>query len=272
MEVVSASSGVAGLVTLGITVCQGLLDYYDSWKHAETQVAHMYASIEALSKTLKLLESTVQHESFDRDIKVRVEECIKSAEMGFQSLRRKLDKVQLVSSQESWKTKATFQIRRTMFPFKESTLARLKELGNELRDDLSLALSLLQIDASTDALRRLDLLGQSITEVSTGVGTLKEQTAIVLEDVKDIRSSTMATSGLVDGLMLAQATEFKRKVCDWLSPLSKEFQRKQMDTFNIENRQDGISQLVFETSEFKDWLSGRGTTLWCSGIRETNFP
>lgn len=45
MEPLGLSSGAAGLISLGISVCQGLLDYYRSWKYAEDQVAYMYESI-----------------------------------------------------------------------------------------------------------------------------------------------------------------------------------------------------------------------------------
>lgn len=270
MEALGIASGVAGIISLGITVCQGLLDYYDSWKDAQASVAQMYASIEALTKTLRLLETALKHEHFLRDIVARLEECIRSVENGFQSLQKKLDKVQLVPSDEGWKARAKSQFRRAEFPFKESTLIKLKELGSELRDDLSLALSLLQIDSSGIALQKLDLVGRRVAEVSSNVTVLADQSTFISKNVKDIKAFTLATSESVNDLVLAEAHNYTRKVCNWLSPLSVEFQKKQLDTFNIPNRQDGTSQWFFETSEFNDWLSGTGTSLWCPGIRESN--
>ena len=41
------------------------------------------------------------------------------------------------------KTKGSF--RRAIYPLKQSVLVKLKELANELRDDLALALSVLQM-------------------------------------------------------------------------------------------------------------------------------
>lgn len=269
MEALGVSSGVAGLISLGITVCQGLLDYYDSWKDAESHVERMYTSIQALTKTLRLLESAVQHKAFDPDVVIRVEDCIKSVEKGLQSLQRKLDKVRLVLVQEGWKAKAKSQLRRTLFPFKESTLAKLNELGNELKDDLSLALNLLQIDSSTAALKRLDLVGQTLIEVSTNVDVLKERSISISENVKDVQVSAMTTFRSVSDLVSTQTNDYMRKVYDWLSPLSSEFQRKQFDTFNIQNRQDSTAQWFFETSKFKSWLNDSGATLWCPGIRES---
>ena len=269
MEALGISSGAAGLIFLGITVCQGLLDYYDSWKNAESHTAQMYTSIQALTKTLRLLESAIQHEAFDPDVVTRVEDCIRSVEKGVQSLQKKLDKLRLVPVQEGWKAKAKSQLHRTLFPFKESTLAKLKELGNELRDDLSLALSLLHIDSSTAALKRLDLVGQTLIDVSTNVDVLQERSISLSENLKDVQVSTMTTSRSVSGLVSTQTNDHVRKVCDWLSPLSTEFQRKQMDTFNIRNRQDGTALWFLKASEFKNWLSDSGATLWCPGIRES---
>ena len=86
MEAFGISSGVAGLISLGITVCQGLLDYSGSWKDAKSHVKQMYTSVLALTKTLRLLESAVQHKAFDPDVVIRVEDCIKAVEKGLQSL------------------------------------------------------------------------------------------------------------------------------------------------------------------------------------------
>ena len=258
MEALSISSGVAGLISLGITACQGLLDYYDSWKNAESNVTSMYTSIQALTKTLKLLELAVQHQTFHPDIVIRVEDCIKSAHNGIQSLEKKLNKVRLVPAQDEWRAKAKSQFHRALFPFKESTLVKLNELGNELRDDLSLALNLLNIDSSTAALTRLDMVGQTLTNVSTNIDVLKERSISISENISDLVST--------------RTSHDMQKMYDWLSPLLTEFQRKQFDTFNIQNRQDGTAHWFLEATEFKRWLIHSGATLWCPGIRESELP
>ncbi len=268
MEGLGLSTGAAGLISLGITICQGLLDYYDSWKNAESHVSQMYLSIETLTKTLQLLERATQHEYFDPDIVSRVEESIKCLEKGLRSLKKKLDKVRLIPLQEGLKAKAKTQLRRTLFPFKESTLARLKELGNELRDDLSLALNLLHIDSSITTLHKLDLVDQKLTGISIDVGVMSERSISVTENIRDMQLSAAATSGSVDSLIINQNQSLTRKICNWLSPLSSKFQRKQVDTFNIPNRQDGTAQWFFQALRFKSWLNDTGATLWCPGIRK----
>ncbi|KAL9070376.1 MAG: hypothetical protein Q9161_004935 [Pseudevernia consocians] len=269
MEALGLSSGAAGLISLGLTVCQGLLDYYHSWKNAEDQVAQMYASIEALTETLKLLASAIEPEVFSRNSVQRVEESIKSAERGLQSLGKKLDKIHNVTLQSGWQAKGIAQFRRTLFPFKESTLAKLKELGIELRQDLMLALEVLQIECSANSLQKLDLLVHDLEKVSVNVDILQERSALISRNVQSIEASSQKTYKSVDGLVTTHNNDYCRKVYDWLSPLTVEFQKKHLDTFNTQGRQDAAAQSQLETTEFRTWLSRSGETLWCPGIQGT---
>lgn len=267
MEALGLSSGAAGLISLGLTVCQGLLDYYHSWKNAEIQVEQMYASIEALTETFKLLALAIEPKVFSRNSVQRVEENIKSAEKGLQSLGKKLDKIRHVPLQSGWKAKGMAQFRRTLFPFKESTLVKLKELGIELRQDLMLALEVLQIECSADSLQKLDSLFHDLTKVSVGVEILQERSTLISRNVQSIEASSQKTYKSVDGLVMTHNEEYCRKVYEWLSPLTVEFQKKHLDTFNTQGRQDAAAQSQLETTEFRTWLSTSGETLWCPGIR-----
>ena len=271
MDALSVSAGAAGFISLGITVCQGLLDYYRSWKNAEDQVAHMYASIEALTETFKLLESAIQSKLFSQATVQKVEESIRSAESGLQSLQKKLQKVRLTPSQPGWKAKGMAQFRRTLFPFKESTLAKLKELGIELRQEVSLALEVLQIECSAASLQKLDVVVHGLNKVSIGVDMLQEQSTSISKNVQSLGFSSQSISRSVDGLVATQSDEYRRKVHDWLSPLTVEFQRKHLDTFNTPGRQDAAAQSLIETAKFRHWQCTSGETLWCPGIRKSNF-
>ena len=268
MEALGPSSAAAGLISLGLTVTQGLLDYYHSYKDAESQVAQMYASIEALTETFRLLESAIEPKVFSRGSVQKIEQSISSAESGLQSLRKKLDKLRLIPLQSGWKAKSMAQLRRTVFPFKESTLAKPKELGIELRQDLSLALEVLKIECSAVSLQKLDLLVNELAKVSLGVDRLQERSDFISEGVQDVKVSSLNTSKSVDGLVVTQSKEYQRKVYNWFSPLTVEFQKKHLDTFNTLGQQDGAAQSLLETTEFRHWLRTSGETLWCPGMRK----
>lgn len=145
LETLGVASSVAVCVSLGISVCQGLLNYYSSWVDAESDVRKMYDSIEALTKTFMLLKLSIANEKFERDIVARVRESIASCEPGIESLNKELDKVKITPLKDGGREKAKAQFRRTLYPFKESTLRKLREICNELLDNLSLALNALQM-------------------------------------------------------------------------------------------------------------------------------
>ena len=179
MEAVGAASTVAGLLSLGITVSQSLLDYYQSWKDAEQNVAKTCVSIEELSKTFRLLIIGVEYKEFNCEIVDQVRDSIRSAEGSIHSLKTKLDKIRVVAVQDGWRDKAKAQFRRTLYPFKESTLVKLRELSSETRDNLNLALNLLQIDASAASLSKMDSLGLQAANISANVDFLTQQSTSI---------------------------------------------------------------------------------------------
>ena len=67
--------------------------------------------------------------------------------------------------------------------------------------------------------------------------------------------------------MELDSEQYVSNIYDWLSPLAKEFNRKQYDTFNITARQDRLSHWVLQSKEYQEWLHSAGKTLWCLGIR-----
>ena len=158
MEALGISSGVAGILSLGTSVCQSLLQYYGSWKDAESDVAGMYESIEALAQILLALLSAIEHGRPVHDVVSIVEKNITSCQQGIDRLRKKLDKVNLTPLRPGWRGKTKAQFWRTLYPFKESTIIKLKGIVNKLRDHLKLAFDVLHIDASTASLTKLDIL------------------------------------------------------------------------------------------------------------------
>ena len=145
MEAFAVASSAAGLVSLGIEVCKGLLIYYQSWRTAESDVAGMYSSIETLAKTLILLDSVIKNGVFEQQIVKNVEKSILATATGLTSLKKKLDKIKVSHQEDKWTEKTKGSFRRAIYPLKLSVLVKLKELASELRDDLALALNVLQM-------------------------------------------------------------------------------------------------------------------------------
>ena len=89
----SIAASAAGLVSLGLTVCSGLLDYYNSWKDQPSDITEMCESLEVLGKIFKLLDQKVRHPLLNRESVDRVTESLFSCAAGVQRLRYKLEKI-----------------------------------------------------------------------------------------------------------------------------------------------------------------------------------
>lgn len=151
----SIASGAAGVVSLGITVCSGLLDYYSSWKDSDKNIATMYASLEGLTKTFKLMRDTIGRSSFAPDVAERVLESTKSCEDGVNGLEKRLKKLGDPNS-AGLESKIRIHARKALYPFKESTLMKLREIIGDLRDNLSLAIDALQMYDTLCSLKSIE--------------------------------------------------------------------------------------------------------------------
>lgn len=89
----SITASLAGLVSLGLTVCSGLLDYYSAWKDQHSDISAMCESLENLDRTFGLLDEKIHQPLLDRRSVDRVTESIVFCAAGVQGLKAKLDKI-----------------------------------------------------------------------------------------------------------------------------------------------------------------------------------
>jgi ankyrin repeat domain-containing protein 50 len=81
-EAFGVAANVAGVISLGLTVCQGLLNSYSAWKDAPDDVERMRESIKALNDAFKILNSFTMNEKFGSGIRDIVQQSITSCEGG----------------------------------------------------------------------------------------------------------------------------------------------------------------------------------------------
>ena len=146
----SITASAAGVISLGLTVSKGLIDYYESYKASDATVTTMFSQVEALASTLAILNNVLDRRfaQLDPTILRNAEQSIENCRGGLLQLEKKLAKVQGSSQQETsvaLRQQLGKQIRRATFPFKESTLVKLREVAMELRSDLGLVLTVLQM-------------------------------------------------------------------------------------------------------------------------------
>ena len=146
----TTAASAAGIISLGLTVTRGLLDYYDSYKDSGSTVTTMYTQLEALASTLALLSKVMDQEeySLNQEIGRRVVDSIESCRKGMEKLEKKLIKIRGISKEDGaggLRSQLGRQVQKAMFPFKESTLVKLREMIIDSRNDVSLVLNVLQM-------------------------------------------------------------------------------------------------------------------------------
>ena len=89
----SITGSAVGVISLGLTVFSGLLQYYGDWKDSEKDIAATYTSIEGLTKAFMLIKDTLEGQSFRRDMVDGVTESLNSCSAGVKRLERKVAKI-----------------------------------------------------------------------------------------------------------------------------------------------------------------------------------
>ncbi|SRR6266702_8050561 len=144
MAELGVAGSTVGIISLGIQVCQGLIQYYASWKDAPKDVAQMCKSAQNLEEILKVLKITIKDKGVATQAETGVQNSIDACTVSINELQGELIRVQEVKGSSIW-SKVHGQGRRLLYPFRESTLLKLKGIVAEIRENLSLAVDVLHL-------------------------------------------------------------------------------------------------------------------------------
>ncbi|SMQ55633.1 unnamed protein product [Zymoseptoria tritici ST99CH_3D7] len=199
-----AAGAAVGIASLGIQVCQGLLDYYNGWKDYQTDIAGAYNSIADLYETLALLKVSLDDKELDHDRAERAKEALESCKDGLMKLSKKLQKLQTHEKPQGLRQRLWSEFQRGSYPFKASTLAKLREIVDDVMERLKLALQVLQLDVIISSQKTLLVVAADTKETA-------KRTAFIESAVTDISTQTQQL------LASKQSDQFK-KITHWLSP------------------------------------------------------
>lgn len=145
-------------------------------------------------------------------------------------------------------------LQRAQYPFQQKTLEKLLRMISDLRGNLSLATSTLQLDVSITTLHQLNQVDTDIKKLidNSGVSSTK-----ILDSISKVHLSQEQEK-------LRALSSEERDLVNWLSPL--DFFSKQSDA--LSRRQEGTGRWLLESNEFRSWLDTAGRVLWCPGMRE----
>lgn len=230
MAELGVAGSAVGVISLGIQVCQGLIQYYGSWKDASKNVSQTCKAVRSLEEILEVLNVTIKEKGVATQAETTIQNSINACTDSIEELRAELCNVQEVKGSSVW-SKVHGQGRRLLYPFRESTLVKLKEIVAEIRENLSLAVDVLHLQVAANSEQQIEHVSAQIHDF----------VAFIHSHHNDNQS---------------------RAIIDWLSPINSFV--TQNDT--LRRRQDGTGEWIFEVSEFKAWLAGTDRILWCSGM------
>ena len=143
----SVTASAAGIVSLGITVCQGLIDYYQKYKDKVRDVAKTTQSIETVLSTLNSLESILKTRKFSSSqgaLVTTIEDSIKACVESIDDLQEELERIK-DPSKPGFRTTVRAEIQKLAYPFRVGTLARLRADVQEIRSNISFVIDTLNL-------------------------------------------------------------------------------------------------------------------------------
>jgi hypothetical protein len=149
----SVASSVIGIVSLGLTVTSGLLQYYSAWKDFDDDVKKTFALIQTLKDLLNAAQSMTsslgaRKHSTAQD---RAFTLIRTAQDSLLELQRRWEKLKArePKSDAEIKHEALSRLenhrKRLLYPLRQGTLGKLRYSALEAQDLVTRALQLLNM-------------------------------------------------------------------------------------------------------------------------------
>lgn len=145
MAEVAAASGAAGLISLGLQVCTGLVKYFSAYKDYHKDTEAVVRRIRSLSNLLEYLASILQSPAFDASHAAQmVEDEVLSCGDGIIELARLHKKC--VSQRDAKALGAIArQWQQAVFPLRKGELESLARTLSNLQSNLNTAMQILSM-------------------------------------------------------------------------------------------------------------------------------
>ncbi|KAK7227439.1 hypothetical protein V2G26_015442 [Clonostachys chloroleuca] len=142
----SVAGSAVGIVSLGLTAAQGLIQYYQAYRGQSEDVVHTTTKLELLLdllENLQILLSSRKSHAKDGDLLDKVNSYVEDSYEPIQELEEQLNKLRKTSDRDVIASLHGFG-RRLVYPLRKSTLQKLEADIEDSVQVISLALQLLQ--------------------------------------------------------------------------------------------------------------------------------
>ena len=144
----SIVAGTGGIISLGITVCKGLIDYCQAFAGQYRDVQILLQDLQGLEMSLTLLHANLMRRP---DLLDLVRPHIDTLKGRIDNLQPILDKFREnvsgrnVSGHKAFKEKVKTTTQCTLYPFKKGKISELRDTVGQAQGNLRLALDVVQV-------------------------------------------------------------------------------------------------------------------------------
>jgi len=142
----SVTGSAVGVISLGLTVCQGLISYYEAWNSQEQEVCSALNDLLAVTKALALVEARAKDGgAVSEEAIVHLQGVIMSTKEAVEELDHILSKCKKQAPISSVRQRIQSTSRGLLYPFRQATLQRLQRAVKGTQQNIALALQILQL-------------------------------------------------------------------------------------------------------------------------------
>ena len=141
------------VVSLGITVCQGLLDYYRSWQTYRDDINSTSTSIEHLLQLLCQIQGLLdsrKEDGLQAALMLRIDKTAQKCKSSLMALEAQFLKLKQFNDAQSIRDKLRNKLRRLDYPFRKGTLEGLEREVAKSRTNLVEILNVLQVQQNVE--------------------------------------------------------------------------------------------------------------------------
>jgi hypothetical protein len=143
----SLAGTAPGFVSLGFTVCQGLMDYVDGLRCRKDDIESTLRHVNCLRETFAIIDSATSKLSHDHPAATAaVDRSLRLSEENLNRLSLVLDELRKeVLPSDNLNSKVAAQTRKFSYPFRRTNLRRLETSVHDLNGSLQTVLQALEL-------------------------------------------------------------------------------------------------------------------------------
>lgn len=232
-----AAGTAVGIASLGIQICQGLISYYNDWRSYHDDISAACDKVSSLERTFSLLKETLGQASLNAGQTAQVRDSLLSCKDSIRGLEKRCAKLQASSQPTTFRERAATVTKRTLYPFKASTLAKVSEAVNDVLDQLALAVQTLHLGLSSSSHDQLANVASRVDDVAAQLSELKQDLSGWRHDDQYL------------------------KIMRWVDAPDQ----TPYHTAACQKHEPGTGQWLLESDAYKTWKTSSSSHLWLHG-------